>query len=117
MELVIIILFILSILFFILSFVQKDRTKDLENQIENFSITLMQEIYQLKKKIKIVEEELLSSNSEPYYDQQQKQTTGSLMNEVAQHYENGYSIERISQLTGLTETEVQSLLANYLRKE
>lgn len=77
----------------------------------------MQEIYQLKKKIKIVEEELLSSNSEPYYDQQQKQTTGSLMNEVTWHYENGYSIERISQLTGLTETEVQSLLANYLRKE
>ncbi|GAB3795503.1 hypothetical protein [Virgibacillus kimchii] len=45
---------------FILSFFMNDRIEDLESQLEQFSITTMQDTYQMKKKIKILEEELLT---------------------------------------------------------
>ena len=51
-----------AIVLFILSFFLHDKFADLESQIEQFSITTMQDTYQMKKKIKILEEELLSDN-------------------------------------------------------
>ncbi|MEC5422247.1 hypothetical protein QGM71_01935 [Virgibacillus sp. C22-A2] len=47
---------------FVLSFFMNDRLEDLENQLEQFSITTMQDTYQMKKKIKILEEELLTED-------------------------------------------------------
>ena len=43
----------------ILSYFLNDRMEELESQLEQFSITTMQDTYQMKKKIKILEEELL----------------------------------------------------------
>jgi hypothetical protein len=45
---------------FVLSFFMNDRMEELESQLEQFSITTMQDTYQMKKKIKILEEELLT---------------------------------------------------------
>ncbi|WP_179295529.1 hypothetical protein [Bacillus sp. FJAT-45350] len=117
MELMIIGLFLLSILLLVLSFFKKDKTSDLENQMENFSITLMQEIYQLKKKVKILEEEILAGNEEAYFDQAEKpQTTSTLMEEVVEYYEAGHSPEEIASIMSLTENDVYSLLSKYQRK-
>lgn len=44
---------------FVLSFFMNDRMEELESQLEQLSITTMQDTYQMKKKIKILEEELL----------------------------------------------------------
>jgi low affinity Fe/Cu permease len=49
-----------AVILFILSFFMNDRMEDLESQLEQFSITTMQDTYQMKKKIKILEEELLT---------------------------------------------------------
>lgn len=51
-----------AVVLFILSFFLHDKFADMENQIEQFSITTMQDTYQIKKKIKILEEELLSDD-------------------------------------------------------
>lgn len=56
-------LFSFSIVLLILSFFKKDKYKDLETQIENLTMTFMQENYQLKKKMKVLEEELLGNES------------------------------------------------------
>lgn len=55
----IITILVVGIILFILSYFMNDRIEDLESQLEQFSITTMQDTYQMKKKIKILEEELL----------------------------------------------------------
>ncbi|WP_209125380.1 hypothetical protein [Alkalihalobacillus sp. BA299] len=117
MEVIIITLFVLAIILLIASFFMKDRTKDLENQLEGFTMTFMQEIYQLKKKITILEEELLPSREDPYLSPMKKNTTSGLINEVATYYDAGYSIEKIAELTTLSDSEVLGLIAAYQRKE
>ncbi|MFC4022786.1 hypothetical protein ACFOUV_03035 [Oceanobacillus longus] len=50
---------IVGVVLFVLSYFMNDRFEELENQLEQFSITTMQDTYQMKKKIKILEEELM----------------------------------------------------------
>jgi hypothetical protein len=59
MEAILIILLIIGVGMLILSFFQKDKTKLIETQLENFTIQVMKEIYQVKKKVKVIEEELM----------------------------------------------------------
>ncbi|MUK87119.1 hypothetical protein GMD78_01735 [Ornithinibacillus sp. L9] len=53
---------IVAIALFILSFFLTDKFEKLENEVEQLSISTMQETYQLKKKVKILEEELLAED-------------------------------------------------------
>lgn len=50
---------IIAVVLFVLSYFMNDKHQELENQLEQLSITTMQDTYQLKKKIKILEEELM----------------------------------------------------------
>lgn len=59
MEITIILLLVAAILILLLSFFKKDPVKNVEKQLENFSISLMQEILKLKTKIAVLEEELM----------------------------------------------------------
>ncbi len=59
MEIIIIGLFSFAILLLVLSFFKRDKVKDLEEQLEQMSLTNIQENYQIKKRVKILEEELL----------------------------------------------------------
>ncbi|MDY0405564.1 hypothetical protein P5G51_009305 [Virgibacillus sp. 179-BFC.A HS] len=52
----------IAIVLLIASFFMKDKLEDLESEIEHLSITTSQDTYQLKKKVKALEEELLSEN-------------------------------------------------------
>lgn len=58
-EIAIFALLIFGAIIFVASFFKKDRFADVENQMENMSITLMQELYKVKKKQKQLEEEML----------------------------------------------------------
>ncbi|SES83810.1 hypothetical protein SAMN05216389_102404 [Oceanobacillus limi] len=53
---------VISVALFILSFFLTDKFEKLENELEQLSISTMQETYQLKKKVKILEEELLAED-------------------------------------------------------
>ncbi|MFD1066255.1 hypothetical protein [Oceanobacillus locisalsi] len=53
---------IIGIALFILSFFINDRLEEVESQLEQLSITTMQDTYQLKKKVSVLEEELLPQN-------------------------------------------------------
>lgn len=59
MDFIIIGLFSFSIILLVLSFFKRDKVKDLEEQLEQLSLTTIQENYQMKKRVKILEEELL----------------------------------------------------------
>ncbi|MCT1903908.1 hypothetical protein [Oceanobacillus sojae] len=53
---------VIGIVLFILSFFINDRLEEVESQLEQLSITTMQDTYQLKKKVSVLEEELLPQN-------------------------------------------------------
>ncbi len=115
-EIAIIILFSIAILLFVLSFFRRDRTTEIEKQLENISITYMQEMYQLKKKIRLLEEELLVNHQRsPFLKQSKSAAKQQLLKEVVNYYEQGDSVEEIAKATGLTIDEVQSLLIPYLQ--
>ncbi len=112
MEFTIIALFSVSILLFVLSYFKKDRNKEVEQQIENFSITLMQEIYRLKKKIKALEEEILIGQDERYYSNTTSNSQIVDRDKILSLYETGHTIEEIEEITGLTEEKIYDLLSN-----
>ncbi|SFD54327.1 hypothetical protein SAMN05216238_102140 [Lentibacillus persicus] len=53
---------VIAVVLLILSFFMNDKFDDLESEVEQLSISTMQENYQMKKKIKILEEELLTDD-------------------------------------------------------
>ncbi|TRM12713.1 hypothetical protein FH966_13950 [Lentibacillus cibarius] len=53
---------VIAAVLLILSFFMNDKFDELESEIEQLSISTMQDNYQMKKKIKILEEELLTDD-------------------------------------------------------
>ncbi|WP_099158511.1 hypothetical protein [Virgibacillus ndiopensis] len=68
---VLITLIAVAIVLFVLSFFMNDKFEEIENQLEQFSISTMQDTYQMKKKIKILEEELLTEDILPTHEKNQ----------------------------------------------
>jgi hypothetical protein len=77
MEVTIIALLAFAIILLVLSFFKRDSIKDLENQVEELSMSLIQETYQLKKKISVLEEELLMSEPTPFNQPSFQQSSSS----------------------------------------
>ncbi|WP_010632189.1 hypothetical protein [Sporolactobacillus vineae] len=59
MGFVILILLIIGLVALAVSFYKQDSVKQMENQLEENSITMMQELYKVKKKIRVLEEEVM----------------------------------------------------------
>ena len=53
------ILIVIGLIILIVSFFKEDSIKQLEDQIEGTSVTVMQELYKVKKKIRVLEEEMM----------------------------------------------------------
>ncbi|ANC77870.1 MAG: hypothetical protein ACQET8_11855 [Bacillota bacterium] len=58
MEFAIFGLLLVGVILLILSF-RKNKEASVETQLENFTIQLMKEIYQIKKKLKVLEDEMM----------------------------------------------------------
>lgn len=61
---VVVTLIVVAIALFVLSYFVNDKFEELESQIDQLSISTKQDSYQMKKKIKILEEELLPDDLE-----------------------------------------------------
>ncbi|UCZ54548.1 hypothetical protein LGQ02_07265 [Bacillus shivajii] len=113
METMIIILFSVSILLFVLSFFRKDPAKETEKQLENFSIQFMQELYQVKKKVQVLEEEYMIPSSPNSIEQSLSNPTRKELSrdEVLSMYEDGLTVKEIANYTEKSEEEIEDLLA------
>lgn len=113
---IIITLIIAGIILFILSFFTHDRMKALEQQIEELSVTTLKDSYQLKKKIKVLEEELLTDmfteNVEvPTFNESKKEgQLPPLYKQVKKMYDIGFSIDDIAKSTTLKRYDIQAIL-------
>ncbi|MBA9025425.1 hypothetical protein [Peribacillus huizhouensis] len=106
MEYLLIGLFTFSIILLLISFFKKDHVK-LEEEMEQMAITHMQEMYQIKKKIKILEEELLIQETPSSYAVQQPTNTVLQINEILKSqvlslYHQGLSLEQIAKQSTLS---------------
>ncbi|MCO7176507.1 hypothetical protein ACFP7A_13575 [Sporolactobacillus kofuensis] len=59
MGFVILILMIIGLTALAVSYYKQDSIKQVEGQLEENSITMMQELYKVKKKIRVLEEEIM----------------------------------------------------------
>lgn len=103
-----------AVVLIIISFFMNDQFDELEKQIEQFSISTMQDTYQMKKKIKILEEELLTENiSENVMPTNSTLGNKPLVIQKVYHlYQQGYSVAEIAGQTDLNDTDVQTILKN-----
>lgn len=137
-----IILMIFGIILILVSFFMKNDTKKIEHDVEELSISIFQETNNLKRRLKMVEEELLH---EPEFQVKQpkmqnqkvqqvmqavhqaagqslskpKQTTQSakpihqiIVSQVLELNKQGLSIPDISMRSNLTEVQVREVIAN-----
>src|SRR5699024_3608752 len=104
---------VIAVVLFIISFFMEDKTKQLEDRVEQLSIATMQDTYQMKKKIKELEEELLTKNVN---SSQTKQITEAATNKpisikkVYHLHQQGYSHNEISEKTSLNPNDIQIIL-------
>lgn len=107
----IIILFIISIVLIGLSFLQRDNVKELEQELDHLQLSAMQEIYKLKKKMKIVEEELLQSDT-PLKAEAQNVSENESTNtsRILAKYHQGMSLEAIALSEGSSPEEISAIV-------
>ncbi len=114
-EMMIIVLFSCSFLLFILSFIKKDRTVELEQQIEELSIRHMQELYKLKKRVDELESQTRLNEQQSAFVQKAKSSSQQqLLREVIGLFNQDLELESIAEETGLTVIEVERLLRPYI---
>lgn len=111
-----------GIVFLFVSFFLKDRSRLLEKEVEDLSMQFLQETYQLKKKIRVLEEELLIG---PPVTSLQETASASetvvgineiLKNQVISLYYQGAKIEDIARQSSLSLPQVRQILAPYMNE-
>jgi hypothetical protein len=114
MTTVIISLLSLSALFFIISFFQKDRYKTLEKDLEELSMNFLQENYTLKKRLQVLEEELLMEETPvfqvPHAKSPKKKVHEIVKNQVLALHAQGMKLEQIARQSALPINEVQEII-------
>ncbi|WP_420768883.1 hypothetical protein ACNR9V_06145 [Parageobacillus thermoglucosidasius] len=118
-EYAIIALLVLSILLFFISFFAKDDVKQIEEQLDQLTLSFAQETYQLKKRLQVLEEELLIRHESPPHiapaHDSDCHASASIKNRVFMLYKQGLSYEQIARETALTTEEVRMILRGLAR--
>ncbi len=118
METLIVLLFSLAIVLLIISFFGKDKVAKLEEDLEQMTLTYMQDIYQLKKKVKILEEEfVIQDDPVPSVKDQSTVTSNDiepiheiLKSQVLSLYSQGLTLDQIARQSSLTREQTISVI-------
>ncbi|MFJ7468004.1 hypothetical protein ACIQWI_05570 [Peribacillus frigoritolerans] len=118
METLIVLLFSLAIVLLIISFFGKDKVAKLEEDLEQMTLTYMQDIYQLKKKVKILEEEFVIQDAPVSSVKDQSTVTSNdiepiheiLKSQVLSLYSQGLTLDQIARQSSLTKEQTISVI-------
>ncbi|MEN8700990.1 hypothetical protein [Bacillus infantis] len=105
-----------AILLLILSFFLKDPYKSIREEIDQVSIHQIQELYLIKKKLKVLEEELLVDGAAAKPAGQPNssgQVNPILKNQVLSLSQQGLSIDQISKQSSLSRNSVQEIVNEF----
>ncbi|MCM3122412.1 hypothetical protein QNH36_16755 [Mesobacillus sp. AQ2] len=117
---IIISLVVLAALLFALSFFLKDPYKELREEIDQLTIQQIQDLYQIKKKLKVLEEELLVGDAN--LDRQSSFNTGKkqiheiIKNQVWSLAQQGMDLNQIAKQSSLSTQEVQEIINEFVDK-
>lgn len=117
---IIISLVVLATLLFALSFFLKDPYKELREEIDQLTIQQIQDLYQIKKKLKVLEEELLVGDTN--LDRQSSFNTGKkqiheiIKNQVWSLAQQGMDLNQIAKQSSLSTQEVQEIINEFVDK-
>ncbi|MDQ0244446.1 hypothetical protein J2S09_002012 [Bacillus fengqiuensis] len=113
---VIVVLIAIAIIVYLLSFFKHSKIEALEKQVEQLSLSMMQETYQLKKQIKALQEELMMDN----FQSPRRESTPArsividktlpVHNQIIHFHKEGYSIQEIAKHTSLPLEEVRLII-------
>ncbi|MDA1474837.1 hypothetical protein [Bacillus changyiensis] len=108
MEFAIIALLVVSIALIAFSYFQREPIKEVEQELETLQLSAMQEIYKLKKKMTVLEEELLDSNVVI------RRTASGINQHIAKQilskYQNGMSEEAIAKAEHVSVEDVKAII-------
>ena len=109
-----VIIMIVGILLITISFFVKDTSKKVESEVEELSFTLYQETSAMKRRLKVVEEELLIEANQvtiPKKPTIKKPVIHEIIkNQVLELHKQGYSLKEISSRSSLTIDEVKFVI-------
>lgn len=117
----IITLLVVGIILFIVSFYMNNRFDEIEEQIEQLSISVLQDRYLMKNKIKVLEEELLTNQPEFFTtlsneNEEMKNNSShrqlSIIERIRDLHSKGFSIEEIEKEIGISKTDIQTIIHN-----
>ncbi|MFX3674383.1 MAG: hypothetical protein ACE3JQ_08050 [Paenisporosarcina sp.] len=107
-----ILIMILGVILIIMSFFIKSPVKRIEKELEGLSLDYYQDANQFKRRMKIIEEELMidpnlinktnKTYSKPIHE--------ILVNQVLALHQQGYSVDEISKRSALTIDQVKSVI-------
>jgi len=107
-----IIVIIIGVILSILSFFITDPVKRIEKELEGLSLDYYQDANQFKRRMKIIEEELMidpkliNKTQKP----QSKPIHEILVNQVLALHQQGYNVDEISKRSALTIEQVKSVI-------
>ncbi|GAA0457787.1 hypothetical protein [Alkalibacillus silvisoli] len=125
-------LLVTSIVLLVISFFMSNRFNELEQEIEQLSMSQIQEQYVIKNKLKVLEEELLTDTldlsvssdlSTPgHTDTHPTQYKGNrkepaVVVKVKELYEQGYSDQEIESQTGLSQNDIKVIIQQKTNNE
>lgn len=102
----------IGVVLLIISFFMSDRFDELESEFEQFSISTMQDTYQMKKKIEVLEEELLTDGNLTSNMLRGTDSEPRVIQRVIQLHQEGLSIVDIAQRTKLANSDIQTIISN-----
>lgn len=111
MDLTIIVMMI-GVILIILSFFIKNPIKRIEKELEDLSLDYYQDANQFRRRLKIIEEELMIEpklNSSKN-NQQAKPIHEILVSQVLALHQQGYNVDEISKRSALTIDQVKSVI-------
>ncbi|PID05716.1 MULTISPECIES: hypothetical protein [unclassified Sporosarcina] len=102
----------IGVLAVILSFFVGNKAREIDDELENVSISLHQETSNLKKRVRLLEEELMvaSPASEPIAPAPQKTIHAIIVNQITSLHKQGYTVPEIAKRASLSEKEVTGVL-------
>ncbi|MFC5463133.1 hypothetical protein [Lederbergia graminis] len=110
MDTIIIILLAASIILFIISFLQPDKVKSLEKEVEQLNMTILQEQYLVKKRLKVLEEELLMEQGVDIISRNSLEPNEILKNLVIALHKQGKNVHQISKQSSLPLETVKTII-------
>ncbi len=110
----------LAALLFALSFFLKDPYKELREEIDQLTIQQIQDLYQIKKKLKVLEEELLvgdtNQDRQSSFNTGKKQIHEIIKNQVWSLAQQGMDLNQIAKQSSLSTQEVQEIINEFVDK-